>query len=67
MNTTEYFKHARSLGGFPASQCLALARQAAALDRAAELKKVAQPVLAWHEVMPDGSGFVKFSCGIKVF
>ena len=67
MNSAQYFHHARSLGAFKAADCLALAREAAELDRLAELKKVAAPIVAWHEVMPDGSGFVKFANGIKVY
>lgn len=67
MNTTQYFKQARSLGAFTAQDCIALARQAAEFDRAAELKKVPQPTVAWHEVMPDGSQMVRFSNGIKVY
>jgi hypothetical protein len=63
--TAEYFKHARSLAPFPAHQALALAREAAALDRLAI--KVQQPVIAWYEVLPDGSNLVKFSNGIKVY
>lgn len=41
MTTSEYFNHARSLAPFSASDCLALAREAAELDReAAERKSV---------------------------
>lgn len=66
MNTTEYFKRARSLGAFTAEDCLELARQAAELDRAAELKKVAKPVVVWYEVNPDGT-HAKFSQGVTVY
>ena len=34
-----YFKHIRSLGAFSAADSLALAREAAALDEAAEARK----------------------------
>jgi hypothetical protein len=67
MNTTDYFKHARSLGNFTAADCLELARQAAELDRAAELKKVPQPVIVWTECLPDGTGAARFSNGITVY
>lgn len=66
MNTAQYFKQARSLGAFTAESCIALARQAAELDRAAELKKVAQPVVVWYEVNPDGTQ-AKFSKGVTVY
>ena len=66
MNTAQYFKHARSLGAFTAEDCIAMARQAAELDRAAELKKVAQPVVVWYEVNPDGTR-AKFSKGVTVY
>lgn len=67
MSTAQYFKHARNLGAFTAKDCVELARQAANLDRAAELKKIAQPVVVWHEVMHDGTGKARFSNGIKVY
>jgi hypothetical protein len=67
MNTATYFSHARSLGAFTAQDCLAIARQAAELDRAAELRKVPQPVVVWHESLPDGSGTARFSNGITVY
>lgn len=67
MNTDQYFKHARSLGAFTAEDCLELARQAAELDRAAELKKFTAPVVVWHETLPDGSGKLKFSNGVTVY
>lgn len=67
MNTAQYFKHARSLGAFTSEDCLELARQASSLDLVAEQKKVAAPVLVWHETLPDGSGKLKFSNGITVY
>ena len=67
MNTTQYFKQARSLGAFTAEDCIALARQAAELDRAAELKRLPQPVVVWTECLPDGSGSLKFSNGVTVY
>lgn len=66
MTTTEYFKHARSLGAFTAEDCIELARQAAELDRVAELNKVAKPVVVWYEVNPDGTR-AKFSQGVTVY
>jgi hypothetical protein len=39
MTTLEYYKHLRKLGAFKAADCLAMAREAAALDQAAEIKK----------------------------
>jgi hypothetical protein len=67
MQTTQYFQHARSLGAFRAEDALAVARQAAELDRVAALKAAAQPTVAWYEVLPDGSGMVRFSNGVKVY
>lgn len=67
MNTTQYFKHARGLAAFPADDCLDLARQAAELDRAAEMKKIMQPVTVWYESLQDGSGTCKFSNGVTVY
>lgn len=66
MDTTQYFKHARSIGAFTAEDCLYLARRAAELDRAAELGKVAKPVVAWYEVNADGT-HAKFSNGVTVY
>lgn len=66
MNTAQYFKHARNLGAFAAEDCLALARRAAELDRAAELKKIAPPVVVWYEVNADGT-HAKFSNGVTVY
>jgi hypothetical protein len=62
----EYFKHARSLGAFKASDCLALAREAAELDSLALAKKAPAPTVAWHEVNPDGT-LARFSQGITVY
>lgn len=67
MGIKEYFKHARSLGAFTATECLSMARQAAELDRKAEIASVSQPTLASYEVMPDGSGFIKLSDSVKVY
>jgi hypothetical protein len=66
MTTTEYFQHARNLGAFTAQDCIALARRAAELDRASELKKVPQPVVVWYEVNPDGT-HARFSKGVTVY
>lgn len=67
MTAAEYFMHARTLGAFTAEDCLAMARQASELDRACELSKLALPVMVWHETMPDGDGFGRFSRGITVY
>lgn len=67
MNTAQYFQHARSLGPFSAQDCLALAREAAELDRAAELRKVPQPVVVWTESLPDGTGTLRLSRGVTVY
>lgn len=67
MNTTQYFKQARLSGAFTAKDCLRLARQAVAIDDAAKLRNISQPVVVWHEVMPDGSGMARFSHGITVY
>lgn len=62
----QYFRHARSLGAFSARDCLIMARQAAELDRAAELRKIAPPVVVWYEVNPDGTR-AKLSRGVTVY
>lgn len=67
MNANEYFKHARNLGAFRAEDCLALAREAAALDEAAEAKRLAPPSSECREVLHDGSNELKLSFAIKVF
>lgn len=67
MNAAQYFQTARSLGAFRAEDCLALAREAAELDRAAELRKIPAPVVVWYELLPDGSGKAKFSNGVTVY
>jgi hypothetical protein len=68
METThEYYHHARRLGAFSAEDCLELARQAAALDQAAATKKIVTPMIAWHEVLPDGSSMLRASDGITVY
>lgn len=69
MNTADYFHHARKLAAFPADAALALAREAAALDKAAAERKVADtgPSEVWVESLPDGSVPLRFSRGIKVF
>jgi hypothetical protein len=69
MDTRDYFKHIRSLGAFPAAGALALAREAAALDKARDEKRAiaAGPSIAAYEVMPDGTAPVRLSFGIKVY
>ena len=67
MNAAQYFKHVRSLGAFTAQDCLELARQAAELDRSAELRNVARPGVVWYESLHDGSDKCKFSNGITVY
>lgn len=66
MTTTEYFKHARSLGAFPASACIELARIAAELDAQSAAKKHGGPAEVWTESQ-DGAQTLKFSRGIRVF
>jgi hypothetical protein len=67
MSAAEYFKHARSLGAFSAADCLELARQAAALDEAAQARKSVPFVDVSCETLPDGSGLVKLSNSVRVF
>jgi hypothetical protein len=66
MDTYKYFKHARTLGNFTATDCLFIARQAAALDHASALKRIQLPVVVWYEVNPDGT-HAKFSQGVTVY
>lgn len=65
MTTSEYYKHLRKLGAFKAADCLAMAREAAALDQAAEFKKVRSFVDVGAEYA-YGS-WSKFSRQIRVF
>ncbi len=69
MNACNYFKHIRSLGDFPASAALELAREAAALDMAAKNRHAAAVGAEFvaREVMPDDSAPIGLSFGIKVF
>jgi hypothetical protein len=69
MNTQNYFKVARSLGAFRAVDCLALAREAAELDRAAAARaaSAAGPDVVAVETLPDGNGAVQLSFGVKVY
>jgi len=69
MNTQDYFRIARSLGAFSAADCLALAREAAELDRAAAARaaSAAGPDVVAVETLPDGSGAVRLSFGVKVY
>ena len=66
--TKSYYNHARSLGAFNAADCLRIARDAAALDRAAIERSVSVPPAAVAlEVLHDGSNPVHLSFGIYVF
>ena len=67
MTTAQHYRHVRSLGAFPAVDCLRMARQAAALDHAAELRRLPLPVTVWVETLPDGSQPLRFSNGITVY
>jgi hypothetical protein len=67
MNARQYFTHARSLAAFRAEDALALAREAAELDRIAAAKRVAPPAVVSYEVLPDATALVNLSFGIKVF
>jgi hypothetical protein len=67
MTAADYYKHIRSLGPFPANQALELAREAAALDRAADERKARTgPTQAFYETQ-DGSGTIRLSFGVSVF
>lgn len=67
MDTQEYYRHARSLGAFPAADCLALAKQAAALDEAAQVRRIPPPGTVFYEVAPGAAAPLKLSFCIKVF
>jgi len=67
MTVLSYYRHARLLGNFRAIDCLAMARQAAALDEASRRARLPPPGAASYETMPDGSGLVRLSFSIKVF
>lgn len=69
MTTTDYYKHARSLGAFSAAQCLRLAKEAAALDKAAAQRQAAHcgADAVCVETMPDGSAPVRLSFSIKCY
>jgi hypothetical protein len=67
MNEQQYYRHARSLGAFSAQDALALAREAAELDRAAAAKRIAPPAVVAREVMPDDSAPIHLSFGVTVY
>lgn len=67
MNAQQYFKHARTLGAFTAEDCLALAREAEALDKAAAVRRIAPPAVVSREVVLDNGDAMSLSFGIKVF
>lgn len=67
MTIQAYYRHARSIGPFRAVDCLAMARQAFALDEAGRLARLPTPGAASYEVMPDGDNFVRLSFSVKVF
>jgi hypothetical protein len=67
MNTREYFKVARAIGPFKASDCIELARIAAELDEAAAIRKMCPPATVSCETMPDETAPVNLSFGIKVY
>lgn len=67
MGTLGYFKHARKLGAFTASDCLTLARAAAELDNAAKDMAHMAPVVVWNETLPDETGLLRASNGITVY
>lgn len=67
MDVQQYFKHARSIGAFRAQDALALAREAADLDRAAEAKRIPPPALVAREVVFDNGDAVTLSFAVKVF
>lgn len=58
MTANEYFKHARKLGAFRACDVLELAREAAALDGAAQARRANTPAprqssgANWPRVLP---------------
>lgn len=65
MDVKGHYKHCRKLGAFSASDCLALARKAAALDEAAKIKKMPPYAVVGAEYA-YGSWRI-FSRGIKVY
>lgn len=67
MDAKGYFRHIRSLGAFRAIDAIKLAREAAALDRAAAAKRAPGYDVVAREVMPDGGDPLHLSFGIKVY
>jgi len=64
MDVKTYYRHARSIGPFPARDCLRMARDCAEMDKRA---KTEQPRIVSYEVLPDGSGMIRLSNSVKVF
>lgn len=68
LTVSDYYRHIRALGAFPAADCLRMAREAAALDRAAEARRPRPgPTGVCWETMPDGSAPIRLSFTILVF
>ena len=67
MTVAQYYFHTRALAPFRAVDCLAMARQAVALDHAATLAALPPPGAASYEVDLTGGVAVRLSFSIKVF
>ena len=71
MSVSSYYRHLRSITGMRgrAVECIALAREAEALDEASRQRKAAErrPDMVSVEVLPDGSNPIRLSRGVLVF
>lgn len=70
LTVTDYYRHIRALGPFPAAECLRMAHEAVALDDAAQAKRDADrggPRGVCWESMPDGSDPVRLSFTVLAF
>jgi hypothetical protein len=68
LDVSGYYRHIRALGSFPAADCLRMAREAVALDEAAEAKRPRPgPQGVCWEAMPDGSAPIRLSFTVLVF
>lgn len=71
MTVTDYYRHIRALGAFPAADCLRMAREAVALDESAALREWKRtnpgPQGVCWETMPDGSAPIRLSFMILAF
>lgn len=65
MTIKEYYFHARALGNFRAADALKVAKAAYLLDL--KLITVRPTAEVWNEKLPDGTGELRASAGVRVY